>query len=70
MNVRTGVWEVLVGKRKIKRPLGRARCKWDFNINLDAMEIFWRAWTALIWISENAICEIHLICRRILLSIL
>jgi len=38
-----------VGKRKRKRALGRARCKWELNIKTDVMEIFWRVWTALIW---------------------
>jgi hypothetical protein len=32
MEVKTGVCKVLVGKCKRKRPLGRARYKWDFNI--------------------------------------
>ena len=31
------------GERKRKRQLGRARCKWDFNIKKGVMEIFWRA---------------------------
>jgi hypothetical protein len=60
MKVRTGVCEVLVGKRKRKRPPGRARCKWELNIKTDVMNICWRAWSALIWMCENAICEIHL----------
>jgi hypothetical protein len=68
MKVRTGVWEVLVGKRKRKRPLGRARCKWEWNIKTDVMNICWRAWSALIWMCENAICEIHLACIKIILS--
>jgi hypothetical protein len=68
MKVRTGVWEVLVGKRKRKRPPGRARCKWELNIKTDVMDICWRAWSALIWMCENAICEIHLTGIRTMLS--
>jgi hypothetical protein len=48
MSVRTGVCKVLVGKLKRKKQLGRARCKWKFNIKRGVMEFFWRAWTALI----------------------
>jgi hypothetical protein len=33
-----GVYRVLVGKPKGKRPLGRARCKWEDNIKLDLRE--------------------------------
>jgi hypothetical protein len=43
------------GKTLKRRPPGRARCKWEFNIKTDVMEICWRAWTALIWMCENAI---------------
>jgi hypothetical protein len=32
---RRGVYRVLVGKRKGKRPLGRARCRWEDNIKMD-----------------------------------
>jgi hypothetical protein len=55
MEVRTGIWKVLVGNHKRKRPLGRARCKWDFNIKTDVTEICWRAWAELIWMCENVI---------------
>jgi hypothetical protein len=34
-----GVYRVLVGKPKGKRPLGRLRCMWEDNINLDLREI-------------------------------
>jgi hypothetical protein len=43
VKVRTGVDKVLVEKRKHNRPLGKVRCKWDFNIKRDVTEIFWRA---------------------------
>ena len=57
-----------MGKRKRKRPLGRSICKWELNIKTDVMVICLRAWSTLIWISENAICEIHLSCIRTILS--
>jgi hypothetical protein len=66
--MREGVWEVLVGKRKRKRPLGRARCKWELKSKTDVMDICWRTWSALIWLSENAISEIHLTGIRSMLS--
>jgi hypothetical protein len=34
-----GVYRVLVGKPKGKRPLGRPRHKWEDNIKLDLREI-------------------------------
>jgi hypothetical protein len=47
IEVRSGVWDVLAGKRMRKRPLGRARCKRDLNIQKNVMTISWSAWTAL-----------------------
>ena len=32
---RRGVYRVLVGKPRGKRPLGRPRCRWEDNIKLD-----------------------------------
>jgi hypothetical protein len=68
IEVRSGVWEVLMRKRKRKTPFGRFSFKWDFNIKTDVTEICRRAWTALIWISDNAILEIHLTYIRNVLS--
>jgi hypothetical protein len=34
-----GVYRVLVGRPKSKRPLGRPRCRWEDNIKLDLGEI-------------------------------
>ena len=34
-----GVYRVLVGKSKVKRPLGRPRRRWEDNINLDLQEM-------------------------------
>jgi hypothetical protein len=34
-----GVYRFLVGRSKGKRPLGRARCRWEDNIKMDLREI-------------------------------
>jgi hypothetical protein len=34
-----GVYRVLVGKPKGKRPLGRHRRRWENNINMDLQEV-------------------------------
>jgi hypothetical protein len=34
-----GVYRVLVGKPKGKRPLGRPRCRWLDNIKMDLQEV-------------------------------
>jgi 3-oxoacyl-ACP reductase-like protein len=34
-----GVYRVLVGKPEGKRPLGRTRCRWEDNINMDLQEV-------------------------------
>jgi hypothetical protein len=33
-----GVYGVLVGRPEEKRPLGRTRCRWEDNINMDLRE--------------------------------
>jgi hypothetical protein len=33
-----GVYRVLVGRSKGKRPLGRPRCRWEDNIKMDLRE--------------------------------
>jgi hypothetical protein len=35
----TGVYRVLVGKPKGKRPLGRPRRRWEGNIRMDLQEV-------------------------------
>jgi hypothetical protein len=55
MVVTTGVCKVLVGRRKRKKPLGSDTRKWELNIKADVLEVCWRAWRALIWLTENAI---------------
>jgi len=39
MGMRRGVYRVLVGKPERKRPLGRARCRWEDNIKMDLQEV-------------------------------
>jgi hypothetical protein len=34
-------YRLLVGKPEGKRPLGRPRCRWVGNINIDLLEIGW-----------------------------
>jgi hypothetical protein len=34
-----GVYRVLVGRPKDKRPLGRPRCRWEDNIKLELRDI-------------------------------
>jgi hypothetical protein len=39
MGERRGVYRVLMGKPKGKRPLGRPRHKWEDNIKMDLQEV-------------------------------
>ena len=39
MGERRGVHKVLVGKPEGKRPLGRPRRRWEYNINMDLQEV-------------------------------
>jgi hypothetical protein len=34
-----GIYRVLVGRPEGKRPLGRPRCRWEYNIKMDLREI-------------------------------
>jgi hypothetical protein len=45
-----GEYRVLVGKLEAKRPLGRARCRWEENINIDLQEWDMGAWTGWTWL--------------------
>jgi hypothetical protein len=45
---RRGTYRVLVRKPEGMRPLGRPRCGWEDNINVDLQEIEWEgAWMNL-----------------------
>ena len=35
------MYSVLVGKPEEKRPLGRPRCRWEDNIEMDLQEVGW-----------------------------
>ena len=48
MGEERGVYRVLVGKPKGKRPLGRPRCRWG-DIRMDLQEVGWGIWTRLGW---------------------
>jgi hypothetical protein len=41
MGEKRNVYRLLVGKPKGKRPLGRPRCRWVDNIEMDLLEIGW-----------------------------
>jgi hypothetical protein len=44
MGERRGVYRVLVGKPEGKRPLGRPRRRWEYNIKLDLQEVGRGGW--------------------------
>jgi hypothetical protein len=39
MGERRGVYTVLVGKPECKRPLGKSRRRWEYNIKMDVQEV-------------------------------
>jgi hypothetical protein len=41
MGEKRNAYKLLVGKPEGKRPLGRARCSWIGNIEMDLLEIGW-----------------------------
>jgi hypothetical protein len=49
MGAKWNAHRILAGKPEGKRPLGRPRCRWVDNINMDLREIGWGAmdWTDL-----------------------
>jgi hypothetical protein len=47
---RRGVYRVLMGKPKGKRPLGRPRRRWEDNIKMDLREVGCRAWAGSRWL--------------------
>jgi len=36
---RRGLYRVLVGKPEGKKPLGRPRCRWEYNMKIDLQEV-------------------------------
>jgi len=47
---RRGTYRDLVRQREGKRPLGRPKNRWEFNIKLDLHKVGWGARTVLIWV--------------------
>jgi len=47
---RRGLCRFLVGKPMGKRPFGRLRRRWEFNIKVDLQPVGCGAWTGLIWL--------------------
>jgi hypothetical protein len=47
MGKKRNVYRLLVGKPEGKRPLGRPRCRWVDNINMDLLG---RIWGGMGWI--------------------
>jgi len=47
---RRGVYRVLVGKPEVKKPLDRARHRWEVNIKVDIQEVGCGAWTGSSWL--------------------
>jgi hypothetical protein len=45
-----GVYRVLVGKAEGKRPLEKARCRWEDNIKMDLREIGTDGRTGFVWL--------------------
>jgi hypothetical protein len=39
-----------VGKPEGKRPLGKARCRWEDNIKMDLQEVGCGAWIGVSWL--------------------
>ena len=47
---RRGVYRVLVGKSEGKRPFGRTRLRWEYNIKIDLQEVGYGEWTGSVWL--------------------
>jgi hypothetical protein len=41
MGERRGAYRAFVGKSEGRRPLGRPRCRWEDNIEMDLREVGW-----------------------------
>ena len=50
MEERRGVYRVLLGKPKGKRPLGRPTQKWEDNIKMDLKEVGCGVWSGSSWL--------------------
>jgi hypothetical protein len=45
-----GAYRILVGRPEGRRPLGRPRRRWEYNIKMDLQEVERGTWTGLIWL--------------------
>jgi hypothetical protein len=59
---RRGVYRVLVGKSEGKRPLGRPRLRWEYNIKIDLQELGYGEWTESVWLRIGT-GGVHLLMR-------
>jgi hypothetical protein len=50
MGKRKGAYRVLVGKPEGKRPIGRPKCRWQDNTQMDLKIVGRGSWTGLIWL--------------------
>jgi hypothetical protein len=50
MGEKRGSYRVLVEKPEGKRPLGRPRCRWKFNTEMNLQEVGYGARSGLIWL--------------------
>jgi hypothetical protein len=55
MGEKRNAYRLLVGKQEGKRPLGRPRRKWMYNIKIDLLEIGWGGvvWIGLAQVRDN-----------------
>jgi hypothetical protein len=54
MGERRGVYRVLIGRPKGKRPLGRPRHRWEDNIKMELREI-WIDGVNWIWLAQDRV---------------
>ena len=59
---RRGVYRVLVEKSEGKRPFGRPRFRWEYNIKIDLQEVGYGEWTGSVWLRIGA-GGVHLLMR-------
>jgi hypothetical protein len=50
MGTKRNTYRLLVGKPKVKRPLGRPIFRWMDSIEMDLGEVGWGYWTGLVWL--------------------
>jgi hypothetical protein len=50
MGKKRNAYRILVGKPEGQRPLGRPRCRWKDNIQMDLREYDGVVWTGFIWL--------------------